>query len=294
MYGIDAPLRELRIQSSDGTELAVYTAGRGPRPLIFCPGLGTPIIAWKYLFEDLQDHYTMTTWDPRGTYRSAAPDDLDALRVADHALDLEAVRTALGLGRFVLGGWSMGVQIALEYAHQHLDRIQALILINGAYEKVLSTAFGIPGANVLLPAILRLGNRAMPLLSPLISKVLGHDHAPNLVKHMGMVSNNVEHFGRMVRMFSDTDWEVYFRLMLALNEHSADPYLPQLDVPALVTAGTKDAMTPLHTAETLTSRLPDAELLVVPDGTHYTQIEFPDILNRGIIDFLRRVDPEAW
>ena len=79
--------------------------------------------------------------------------------------------------------------------------------------------------------------------------------------------------------------------MLRLNEHTAEPYLRDIDVPTLVTAGSRDTMTPVSVAQTMADQIAKAELVVIPNGTHYTQLEYPDIMNLAIEKFLRRVYP---
>ncbi|MBM4397426.1 MAG: alpha/beta hydrolase, partial [Deltaproteobacteria bacterium] len=140
------PVRRRFTTGYDGTRISYYVAGRGPRPWVLAPGLGTNILCWKYLFEEYAQRYTMYTWDPRGTYASAPPSDLSRLHVEDHERDMVSVCAAEGLDRFVAGGWSMGVEISLEFCRNHPDRVAALTLINGPYEHVLSTALGLPGA----------------------------------------------------------------------------------------------------------------------------------------------------
>jgi pimeloyl-ACP methyl ester carboxylesterase len=96
----------------------------------------------------------------------------------------------------------------------------------------------------------------------------------------------------VIRQFSRLDFERYFKMMLRLNEHTAEPYLSQIAVPVLITAGSRDIMTPVESAELMARRIRDAELLVVPNGTHYTLLEYPDIVNLALERFLRRVYPE--
>jgi pimeloyl-ACP methyl ester carboxylesterase len=294
MQGIDAPIVHQTLRSGDGTRIAYYVVGRGPRPWVLAPGLGTNLYCWKYLFEEYQDRYTIFTWDPRGTYRSDPPAIEARVRVEDHVDDLDAIVAAEGLDRFVLGGWSMGVQISLESYHRNPERPTALVLINGAYQHLLETALDLPGAGLVFPGLIRSLGRASPLLRPVLREILRWRGAPRLLTALGFLQGNHEAFAPVLREFSDMDWGVYARLMLALNEHSAAAYLRDVRVPTLVTAGTRDLMTPIRTAEDLHRGIAGSELYVVPRGTHYTLTEFPVELHRGITAFLRRADPAAF
>jgi len=291
---IHASISERRVAAPDGTRITYYLAGEGERLLVLAPGLGTPFVAWKYLIEEFQDVYRILTWDPRGCYRSEVPRDRARLRLEDHVSDFDAICRAEGFDRFVLGGWSMGVQIALETWHRYPERVRALVLINGAYEHVLSTAFQIPRADRIFGAALRFGKRFGAVLNPAVTFVLSLDATLSLLKHTRLLVENAEFFANVLKAFSTLDWGVYIDLMLLLNEHSAAPYLGTVTVPTLVTAGTGDRMTPVETARQLQAGIPGAELFVVPNGTHYTLTEYPEILNLRIERFLRALDPEAF
>lgn len=298
MYGglelIEAPISERRVAAPDGTRVTYYLAGRGEEVLVLAPGLGTPFVSWKYLIEEFQDIYRIVTWDPRGTYRSEIPRDRTRLRVEDHVSDFDAICRAEGFRRFVLGGWSMGVQLALESWHRFPDRIRGLVLINGAYEHVLSTAFQIPRADRVFGALLRLGKPLTPVIGPILTVALTMDATLSLLKHTKLLAENAEFFAHVLRDFSTLDWGVYADMMLLLNEHSAAPYLPTVTVPTLITAGTGDRMTPVETARRLQAAIPGAELFVIPNGTHYTLTEYPEIVNLRIERFLRRLDPALF
>ena len=82
-----------------------------------------------------------------------------------------------------------------------------------------------------------------------------------------------------MRPWSRLDFRRYFKMMLSLHEHTAEPYLTSVAIPTIITAGARDIMTPVATAEVMARRIPDAELMVCARGTHYTPLEFPDFIN---------------
>jgi pimeloyl-ACP methyl ester carboxylesterase len=254
--------------------------------MVMAPGLGTNIFCWKYFFEHFSNRYTMVTWDPRGTYRSGVPVNEDNLRLADHVMDMEAVCGFLGWRSFVLGGWSMGVQISLDYYHRHPETVRALLLINGAFEHVLGTAFNLPGADLVFTWLLRLGIMLHSVVAPQVTRVVRASWAVDVMHAAGLLAANKEHFRNIVAEFSHLDWRVFWKLMLLLNEHSARPYFGEVRVPTLITAGTRDLMTPVSTAEEMHRGIAGSVLRVIHGGTHYTIVEFPDELHRAIDDLL--------
>ena len=70
-------------------------------------------------------------------------------------------------------------------------------------------------------------------------------------------------------------------------------YLPEIAAPTLVISGDKDLMTPLRGSRVLAERIPNAELVVIPDGTHFALYEFPEVVNEALERFLGRVYPES-
>ena len=82
--------------------------------------------------------------------------------------------------------------------------------------------------------------------------------------------------------------QTFRRAVEALGEHSAWDLLPQVNVPSLVIGGQLDAFSPVYLSERMAKMLPDAELLMLPNGTHAGLIEQPDTINLAVRRFLRR------
>ena len=82
---------------------------------------------WQPQVDGLRDRFTVVTVDNRGIGRST-PDD-GPLSIEDMAADALAVMDAEGIGRFHLGGHSMGGVIAQQIALSAPDRITSLSLM---------------------------------------------------------------------------------------------------------------------------------------------------------------------
>ncbi len=302
MERIQAHIEDFQVTSSDGTRIQAYSCGKGPHRWLLPPGLGTPVSCWRYLFEYFQEHMTIVTWEPRGCYRSGQPADPSRITVEDHVLDGFAVADAVDwLGKaenkkYVTGGWSMGIQIGLEMYRHQPENVAGLTLINGAYEHVLRTAFAfLPYPDRVLGAVLKALSRGAGVAAPLSRYLLGQPWAIEFLQNLGIVAENEAFFGEVLGDFKELDFGFYFPMILALNKHSAREILPLVDVPTLVTAGTMDKMTPLSVSEDLHRRIRDSELFVIPNGTHYTTIEYPEIVNLKLEQFFRnRVFPGSW
>jgi len=292
---IDAPVRVLQVHSRDGTRLTAYEVGRGREVLVLCPGLGGNLLCWKHVLEGFQGVYTMITWDPRGTYFSDAPRDLDRIEVADHVDDLEAVLEALGVTRCVLAGWSMGVQVAVTYIHRHPDRTpRALVLVHGHPGHLLRDVLDLPALEPVVRATLATLIPASRCLQPLLGPLFRQPWMLPVLNRTGLVATENGVFPEVLDAFSHLHFPLYLRMIERLGRHSTEDWLPEIRCPTLITAGSRDVLTPASVARRARERIPEARLEVFEGGTHYTMMEMPDQMHRVLEDFLREADPEAF
>lgn len=275
--------------SADGTRIAYYVVGDGPITWVAPPAMGAPLISMLRVYAGVSDQVRVVTWDMRGFQRSAAPADPEALEVARHADDLEAVARALDLERFVLGGWSMAVPISLELSRRSPERVRALLLINGPFESALSHAVPHPIlARAMVGAIDSVGDVVGRVFNPLSVRVFGRKGIGRLVHRLGVITQEPEFFEEILEEFRHIDWPRYFRVMRWLHQFDATPFLHGIEQPTLIVTGTRDVMTPVSTAFRLAAHLPHAEVFVVQGGTHYTPAEFSGEIAARIRTFLER------
>jgi pimeloyl-ACP methyl ester carboxylesterase len=294
VWHYDGPKRVEFVEAADGTRLCVTVCGEGERALVLSPGLATPPTVYDYVIQRFAPHLRVITWDMRGSFRSGRPvGGAAAQRVEDSAADLEAIAAAEQLDRFVLGGWSMGVQVSLEYAHRHPEQVDGLLLMNGGFGHVLDYVMGLRPLGRALQRAVGMLVRAPGVTSRLSRFVLERRLTMHFLFATGVVASaNREFIEDVVRQFGTLDFGYYFPMMLALHAHTAEAWLHEVRAPTVVTAGTRDRMTPVSSAERLASSIPGAELVIIPRGTHYTPLEFPQRVNEAIEGLLRRVYPD--
>ena len=159
---------------------------------------------------------------------------------------------------------------------------------------MLKGVFSLPGIERVLSSAIHLGHYVSPTLNRLAPLVFNRPSMPRLLRWLGLLAANPVFFEKVLRDWSSLDWGVYLRVMEGLHEHSAAAYLPEVRVPALVTAGTRDLLTPMTVAIRMHHAIAGSDLWLVAGGTHYTPQEFPDVLAQGIERFLRHADPEVF
>jgi pimeloyl-ACP methyl ester carboxylesterase len=293
-------IRHLSVTAHDGTALMAYDCGptgAGPHgpTLVLANGLGGNIDAWAYFVDFFGEHHRIVSWDYRGLYRSAAAAGSD-YTISTHADDGIAVLQALGVERAVFVGWSMGVQVSFEIVRRNAAFVQGLVLINGTYGRPLATAFApllkqspikpmIPAILRALEAVSHLAEPAQPYAQKAVRLAL----TLQFLKATGMVSSTLDQkmFVELAAQVAGLNMPRYMAILNSLGDHCAEAILPQIDKPTLIVSGDRDLFTPVDLAREMARRINDAELLVIPSGTHYTPLEFPELIHLRVQKFLR-------
>ena len=251
---------------------------------------------WDYIGERFSTDHRVVVWDYRGHGASGQPRS-ERITMAQIADDLARVMDANNITRAILLGHSMGTQVILEFYRHFSDRVDALVPILGAFGNPADTFLdprvgrwvyrAAYKATHRAPSLINFGMRAW-LRRPItwqLARLTGLVH-PDLAKKEDLDPYR-EHLVRI-------DFRVFMEFVRAAQEHNAGPYLSEVDVPALVVAGERDLFTPRHLSMEMASRMPNAELLEIPKGSHAALIEQPELINLRIEKFLRESVRPFW
>jgi len=285
-------MQEKSILSFDGTRIVYQKGGASDAPwIVVANGYGGTFCAWDEIFAVLKRHYRLLLWDYRGLFRSATPTDRTRLHIEDHCQDLDRIMEAEGITTMVLAGWSVGVQVVLEQYRRRPEAVRALILINGAHGRVLHRSVDGRLAGWVLPAAVSLVGRVAPVLGPLLLPGLRRLAASPLTlpaaSFAGVVHGQPPSFHEAAQGVLSLNYATYARMVLYADEHDAEAVLPQILVPTLITAGDHDRITPLRVSRFQASQIPDAAYFELPQGTHYSVMEFPHLMANRMHSFIR-------
>jgi pimeloyl-ACP methyl ester carboxylesterase len=122
---------DIRVQAGS-VELAVESFGAGPA-LVFAHGLTGNRRGAKRKFASLAARYRIVVYDQRGHGESTPVMDPTGYDLDAMADDLGAVMNALGIERAIVGGESMGAATTLQFALQHPERVERLLLTAPAF-----------------------------------------------------------------------------------------------------------------------------------------------------------------
>lgn len=211
---------------------------------------------WRVVTPDLQGHGSSTHGD----------DEFSLERWSD---DVELVRAALELGDIVVVGHSLGGMVAQHYAREHSDHVTRMVLVDTTY----STSSTRKEARQTRLAKLTFRATSVERMARISGRDMG--------KREPSAGAYVE---REMPAFAD-DKARYLAIWDAIFAFDSRPWLPSIDVPALVLVAGDNRAT-LAQGARITELLPNARLEVLPDTGHMLHWERPGAFNAIVDDFV--------
>lgn len=248
-----------------------YEYGSGPRPIVFVHGFQASGRIWQLVCERLPaEMYRMIAVDNRGAGQTDAPEGEDAYGVKPFADDLFELITALDLREVVLVGHSMGGATAMQFAVEHPELLEALVLVDPAGPDGIEP--GVEDVDALVDR--RLSRRAV--VQP---TSWGADVPADFAEALAADMNSAPE--RRLRGS--------FRSMLTLRIGAAVSGIP---VPVLMMAGDNDQTVPLANMLDTFRRLPPGSGPHVWHGVgHSPNVETPDRCARVLRRFIEHTVP---
>ena len=219
--------------------------------VVLVHGIGVSSRYMMPMLNALATHVRVAAPDLPGFGRSDKPEH--ALTIEQLADALIAWMDAMGLEAPTLVGNSMGCQIIVDLAVRFPSRIARGVLIGPTLE---------PGIRKPLPALWRLGIDAFRE-APSLPFLAAYDY---LV------------FGPR-------------RLWRTFGHAVADPLESKLSLvhaPTLVVRGTRDPIAPQWWVESITRRMPNAQLIAIPGAAHAANYMCPDAVARSVLTFMAK------
>jgi pimeloyl-ACP methyl ester carboxylesterase len=139
--------------------------------------------------------------------------------------------------------------------------------------------------------MLKLMKRQAALVSRASQLALAWKPLVPIMARLGFLSGSVDVEALMdvAGDFKTMDFGIYSDLLGELGKHDARDLLPLIDIPLLILTGDRDLFTPVFTARSMNKRVPGSRLVVIPGGTHYTPIEYPEVIRSEVLRFLEAI-----
>ena len=262
------PAREVVLPGRGTTVVHESEGPPGAPTLLLLHGLGvTASLNWFTSFPLLERRFHVVAADHRGHgrgIRAATPFTLE-----DAADDVVALADALGIGRFVPVGYSMGGPIAQLVWRRHHDRVAGLVMCATS-----QTFRATPQEHVMfaaLPAV----EQARRLLPDAWER--------RLVAHVARTRLAETGFADWAqRELVRRDPKVVLQAAAALGRYTAEPWIGDIDVPTSVLVHTYDQLVPPRRQLELARAVPRAVAHFV-DADHFAVVREPELFGRALI-----------
>ena len=266
-----------------GDRIAYRDAGHGPA-LLLIHGMAGSSETWREIIPRLATHYRVIAPDLLGHGLSAKPR-------ADYSLGAFAVwlrdfLDELGVHRVTVVGQSLGGGIAMQFAYQHRNYCERLVLIgSGGLGPDLSPVLRIlsaPGAELILPVV-----------TPQRVRELGNKLASWLTS-AGIKAPRAGQMWQAYCSLSDAQArQAFFRTLRSVVDYRGQSVsaLNRLhltaDIPTLLIWGDRDRIIPVSHAYAAQDALTGCRLEVLDEVGHFPHVEAPtavaDLLENFIV-----------
>lgn len=276
IWAPDKPVSELKTrwaqppsQFVDVAGMQVHLRDEGPRddpaPIVLLHGTSASLHTWQGWTEALRGQRRVIRFDLPG-FALTGPQPQDDYSIETYARFVVAMLDHLGVQKVVLGGNSLGGQIAWTTAALYPDRVERLVLVDAAGYSFVpkSIPFGFQIAR-------------MPMLAPLMQRTLPR----------GMVESSVRSVYGDPAKVTPALVDLYYDMTLragnrrALGVRLGQPLamdaerIATLKVPTLILWGGQDRLIPPENAQRFAKDILGSQLVIFDALGHVPQEEDP-------------------
>lgn len=253
----------------NGVLLHYRLAGpEGAPVVVLANSLGTDARIWDGVISRLSETYRIVSYDKRGHGLSDIP--TGDYTLDDHLDDLFGLVDHLGIGRFALGGVSIGGLITQGAALRAPERLTALVICNSA-AKSGDHAFWTARMN----AVLENG------VASIADGIMERWFSPQFR------AERTEELAGWRNMFLRCDARGYAATCATLRDADLRDRISAITLPTLLVAGEKDLAMPAAQVEATAAAIPGARFEIFPGVGHIPSIEAPEKLASLMLEFLK-------
>jgi len=261
--------------------MQVHLRDEGPRddptPLVLIHGTSASLHTWDGWATALTKQHRVIRFDlPGFGLTGPAPD-------GDYSLErytrfVAATLDALALKRVVLGGNSLGGQVAWASALAFPERIARLILVDAAGYAFRSESVPIGFRIARLPGLSRLMENVLPraMVESSVKNVFGNPGAvtPELIDRYYDLARRAGNRHALAQRFAQN------------KPGQLAERIPALRLPVLILWGGRDHLIPVENGQRFKQDIPGSQLQIFDDLGHVPQEEDPQRTVQAVADFI--------
>lgn len=242
----------------EGVEVHYESVGSG-QALLLTHGYSGTSEMWSAQVEAFAKTHHVITWDMRGHARSDSPFDAASYSETSCVEDMVAILDACGVTSAVIGGLALGGYLSLAFHCAHPERSTALVLVGTGpgYRNDDSRAAWNASAREIADSLDTTG------LDALRAVVWGRHPLHRSAEGLALAA----------------------RGMLQQDDAHILESLPGIAVPTLIVVGGDDTEF-IAPSNYMARKIPDAQLVTIPDAGHGCNMERPAEFNAVLRSFL--------
>ena len=253
----------------DGHKVAYLVQGSGPS-VVIVHGIGGRKEDFLPTVQALAEDFTVYAIDMLGFGQSAK--DLPTITIG---IQVRAVQTLLaqqGISKAHLVGNSLGAWVVASLAAAHREKVDRLVLIDAAGLKI--TLSGPPPVNFAPDTVAEMHTLLATVLDAPFAQTPEFAAQALAGFKAGGEAATLE---KLFAAFGAPDNQ----------DQPLDDILPSITQPTLVAWGANDRLFPAVLADVVAGGIAGSHKVLIPNASHFPQVDNPDALNAVLLDFLK-------
>lgn len=277
-------------ESFDKTPIYYEVRGEG-EPLILIYGIACLMNHWHFQTEYFSKHYKVITFDIRGHHKSQPLGNPQNLKISDLVEDITGLMKHLHISKAHFAGHSFGTPLLLELFRVSPELVGSMTFINGFSKNPIKGMFGLDVVEPFYYFVKGQYEKAPDLWTTLWRMAVDNPLAMLLAGAAGGFNLKLTHFKDIevyARGVARMDLRTFLLLFEELMSFDGEDVLSTVTVPTLIISGENDNVTPQKFQYEFHDKIKGSEFVLIPYGSHCTQLDFPDYINMKIAAFLKR------
>lgn len=281
------PSRNGYCLGSDGNKVYYEVHGDSGPWVVLVYGVACLMNHWIYQTAELSKTHRVIIFDYRGHHKSETHPNLGMNYVAE---DIKCLLDHLNVDQAYMAGHSFGVPIVVKFNLLFPNVSLGNVLINGFVYNPLDELFKLPVSKKLMQTLESLQGQAPQLTQWIWKKAVNNiitQISCGILGGFNLERTSFKDIEVYTQGLANLSLKVLLAYMQELVSMDLRDDLPLIQTRTLVLSGLRDGITPSHQQDLMKALLGEAEIIKIPEGSHCTQLDLPDVVNPILLDFFK-------